>query len=56
MCDQNRMKASIISGVMEVGVTHPLDYIKTILHSRTGKTVDNSFKTGRLLIISPKWP
>ncbi len=49
MCDQNRMKASIISGVMEVGVTHPLDYIKTILQSRTGKTVDNSFKTVQLL-------
>ncbi len=49
MCDQNRMKASIISGIMEVGVTHPLDYIKTILQTRIGKKNKNKFKTIELL-------
>ena len=49
MCDENRIKASIISGIMEVGVTHPLDYIKTILQTRIGKKNEDSFKTIKLL-------
>lgn len=49
MCDDNRMKASLISGIMEVGVTHPLDYIKTILQSKTGSKNNDSFKTISLL-------
>lgn len=49
MCDESRMKASLISGIMEVGVTHPLDYIKTILQSKSGTVNGNKFHTLGLL-------
>lgn len=49
MNDTTRIKASIISGVMEVGVTHPLDYIKTVLQSRTGTNKNSSIRTIKLL-------
>ena len=49
MNDTTRIKASIISGIMEVGVTHPLDYIKTVLQSRTGTNNSNSIRTIKLL-------
>ncbi len=49
MNDTTRIKASIISGIMEVGVTHPLDYIKTVLQSRTGANKNSSIRTIKLL-------
>ena len=49
MNDTTLIKASIISGIMEVGVTHPLDYIKTVLQSRTGTNNSNSIRTIKLL-------
>ena len=33
----NRINASIISGIIEVGATHPIDYLKTLLQKNESK-------------------
>ena len=45
----NRLKASLVSGVIEVGATHPLDYLKTLLQKNGNKVnvqeIKESMKT-----------
>lgn len=41
----NRIKASVISGVIEVGATHPIDYVKTILQKNEKRVNINEIKS-----------
>ena len=41
----SRIKASVISGVIEVGATHPIDYIKTILQKNEKRFNIKEFKS-----------
>jgi len=41
----NRIKASIVSGIIEVGATHPLDYLKTLLQKNEAKVNMNEIKS-----------
>jgi Mitochondrial carrier protein len=44
MVDSVRVKSSVVSGVVEVFATHPLDYAKTILQNSDRSKVSSSFQ------------